>query len=240
MDDLKLPGNDIELGKELGRGGFGVVYRGEWDGETVAIKQLNVSDFPGKNEREFLKEALTMSKSHSPNIVQLLGTCIYKHPYALVTQYLTGGSLYHLLHSEKVPPWEIRMNIILDVVSGLGYLHSKDIIHRDLKCPNVLLTEKKEEKLSDFGLSTVKSTTTQVTYHAGIVGSVYWMAPELLRGEKHNESTDVYSYGMVMGEIASREIPYKLANKRTELVMKWVKEGESEKRPADTPDAVWK
>jgi len=125
---------------------------------------------------------------------------------AIVTEYFDRGSLFDLIHREHVT---FRMMEIvrvgIEVAQGLNYLHGCDppIIHRDLKSGNVLMDSQNNIKICDFGFSRPKVDATM-----SLVGTVQWMAPELMREEKYTEKVDVYSYGVLLWELVTSEIPF--------------------------------
>jgi serine/threonine protein kinase len=157
--------------------------------------------------------------------------------------YMPKGSLYSVLHSSQVLPWTKRWSIALDVGMGVFHLHKKNILHRDLKSLNILLDENMKSKVCDFGISRVKQetkTTTVVNKTAQSVGTVPWMAPELFkRRAKYTKASDVYSYGMVLWEIASRKTPYAEAQEAS-IIIDWVKSGEQEDIPDKCPPSYAK
>ena len=127
------------------------------------------------------------------------------------------------------------MRIALDIARGLAYLHAENIVHRDIKSMNVLLTEGKA-CLADFGLARVKTDTQAVsTGSSQAVGTLRWMAPELFSPRAvYTRKSDMYSLGWVLWELASRRIPFHNANSN-ELILMWVREGEREDIPQDCP-----
>jgi serine/threonine protein kinase len=203
-----IPWEEITLGKKLGEGGFGIVFRGtcKYRGE-VAIKQLK--GILGTDALlELKKEAEVMHSNPSPYIVRLWGLCWENQKYAMVMELMPKGSLYDLLHNGQPLPWPVRYNIAQDIAYGLGLLHANRILHRDLKSLNVLLDDRLRARLTDFGLAKVKSQSSSTSGSAGSAGTVAWMAPELFDGESCTEKTDLYSYGMTAWELTSREVPF--------------------------------
>jgi tetratricopeptide (TPR) repeat protein len=237
---LSIPYRELNLEQELGRGGFGIVIKGTWQRFTVAIKQLHLTNPSPAAKAEFEQEAITMAHLRAPNIVQLYGVCLDQVPYCIVMEYMPKGSLRDVLSSSQSLPWEQREQLALDIACGLAFLHGKNILHRDLKSLNVLLDNhdnRLRAKLSDFGLAQIK-TETKLTSTQKSVGSLPWMAPELFgRRPVYSEKSDIYSYGMVLWEMASRKIPFQDAAD-VNLIPGWVKEGEREPIPADCPAKI--
>eukprot|EP01012_Entosiphon_sulcatum_P056863 TRINITY_DN80574_c0_g1_i1.p1 TRINITY_DN80574_c0_g1~~TRINITY_DN80574_c0_g1_i1.p1 ORF type:complete len:590 (-),score=74.93 TRINITY_DN80574_c0_g1_i1:74-1843(-) len=203
---------DIELGEQLGSGGFGQVYRGvlKKSGDRVAIKRTLCQD--AKMLSSFKQEVRLLSTFRHENIVLFRGACVELPNLCLVTE-LMDCNLYDYLHHTKNPiPWMLKLRWGRDLARGMNYLHSMEnpIIHRDLKSPNVLLDEYRRVKLCDFGMSRVKEHTFLITQHIG--GSPAWMAPECLRGEDFNEKSDGFSFGVILWEMLTRQIPWKSKN----------------------------
>ena len=237
---FSIEADELTIGKELGQGGFGVVYEGKWRKHTdVAIKQLHIMQFSRAVMEDFQHEIEIMAQLRGPNIIQLYGAS-YKAPYRIVMELMPKGSLFHMLHSKTELPWAQREQIALDIAYGLSFLHSHKpfpIIHRDLKSLNVLLDDHFKAKLSDFGLATVKAETNSVSKvgQSQAAGTLAWMAPELFKPKGVcNKETDMYSYGMTLWELSSRELPFKNA-RSPELIPLWVGQGEREEIPKETP-----
>jgi serine/threonine protein kinase len=235
--DLIIPREDFTIGEILGKGGFGAVYRGMWHGEPVAIKQLLEQKLTPALEQDFRNEAGIMVQLRHPNIVYLYG--ISTKPYSMVMEFMSNGSLHSVLHSNQRLSWSLRYRISLDVAKGLAFLHRKLVLHRDLKSLNVLLDENCKAKLSDFGLSKIKLTSSDTYQSAGIAGTLQWIAPELLADDtrKYTQPCDVYSYGMLLWEILSRSIPYQDISNRALIPMRVI-QGRREKIPAGSPASL--
>ncbi|XP_077244442.1 RAF-like serine/threonine-protein kinase 20 [Tasmannia lanceolata] len=219
--DLQIIKNgDLEELRELGSGTFGTVYHGKWRGSDVAIKRIKKSCFTGRSSEqerltlEFWREAAILSKLHHPNIVAFYGV-VQDGPgatLATVAEYMVNGSLRHvLLRKDRYLDRRKRLIIATDAAFGMEYLHSKNIVHFDLKCDNLLVNLKDPLrpicKVGDFGLSKIKRNTL---VSGGVRGTLPWMAPELLNGgsNKVSEKVDVFSFGIVMWEILTGEEPY--------------------------------
>ncbi|XP_022631912.1 uncharacterized protein LOC106778439 isoform X2 [Vigna radiata var. radiata] len=215
-----IKNEDLEELRELGSGTFGTVYHGKWRGTDVAIKRIKKSCFTGRSSEqerltvEFWREADILSKLHHPNVVAFYG--VVQHgpggTMATVAEYMVDGSLRHvLLRKDRYLDRRKRLIIAMDAAFGMEYLHSKNIVHFDLKCDNLLVNLKDPLrpicKVGDFGLSKIKRNTL-VT--GGVRGTLPWMAPELLNGSsnKVSEKVDVFSFGIVLWEILTGEEPY--------------------------------
>jgi serine/threonine protein kinase len=175
-----------------------------------------------------------MAKLRSRYIVQFYGYCL-SPKYSIVMEYLPKGSLYSVLRSKEPLDWTLRGRIITEMACGLAVLHSENILHRDIKSLNVLLDEQVHAKLTDFGLSKIKTETRTSTKSAG--GTLQWMAPELFKlRPSHTKKSDIYSLGITFWEVAARQIPY--AGAADTVVKESVKEGEREEIPFDCPKKV--
>ncbi|TMW62189.1 hypothetical protein Poli38472_009682 [Pythium oligandrum] len=198
---------EIKFGHMIGEGAFGRVYKAMWKRTRVAVKILH-SNLTDDVVDEFEKELSIMSLLHHPNICRLLGAVLQSDWRALVVELVDRGSLWHVLrsHNTTLTPLD-RAKFVLDTARGMKYLHhfNRPILHRDMKSPNLLVQNDFTIKISDFGLSRVK---TQIQTMTGSCGTVQWMAPEVLGNRKYTEKADVYSFGIVVWEIFTGECPY--------------------------------
>lgn len=215
-----IKNSDLEDLKELGSGTYGTVYHGKWRGSDVAIKRIKASCFngpPSERERlisDFWREACTLGQLHHPNVVAFYGI-VPDGPggtLATVTEYMVNGSLKQVLHKkDRTIDRRKRLFIAMDAAFGMEYLHSKNIVHFDLKCENLLVNMRDAHrpicKVGDFGLSKVKH---QTLVSGGVRGTLPWMAPELLSGKCSmvSDKIDVFSFGIVMWELLTGEEPY--------------------------------
>ncbi|CAI8602560.1 unnamed protein product [Vicia faba] len=211
MEDLAIPWNDLNLKEKIGSGSFGTVHRAEWNGSDVAVKILMEQDFHAERFKEFLREVAIMKHLRHPNIVLLMGAVTQPPNLSIVTEYLSRGSLYRLLHrpgAKEVLDERRRLSMAYDVAKGMNYLHKRNppIVHRDLKSPNLLVDKKYTVKVCDFGLSRLKANTFLSSKSAA--GTPEWMAPEVLRDEPSNEKSDLYSFGVIMWELATLQQPW--------------------------------
>ncbi|MFA6409314.1 MAG: protein kinase [Gammaproteobacteria bacterium] len=233
---------DLEYGAELGRGSFGIVRRGRWQHMDVAIKELIMQQMDPQVLQNFEQEVAMMASLHHSNVIHLCGACLDPGHYSLVMEYMPKGSLYKVLHNSSEPlPWPQRWQIAYDVARGILHLHqhNPEILHRDLKSLNVLLNEHYVAKVSDFGLSKAKTETRSSTKtEAGNAscGTLLWSAPELFGFKpKPSKAADVYSFAMILWEIAARALPYE--GVELEEVRAGVKSGDRLDIPEGTPPA---
>ncbi|KAI3451626.1 hypothetical protein Pfo_008291 [Paulownia fortunei] len=215
MDFVSIPGLPVRFDyqelavatggfrTQIGSGGFGTVYKGTLqDGTDVAVKKITCLGAQGK--REFLTEIAVIGKIHHVNLVRLKGFCAHGGQRLLVYEYMKRGSLDRtLFRGEPVLEWKERYEIALGTARGLAYLHSgceDKIIHCDIKPENILLHDKSQVKISDFGLSKLLSPE-QSGLFTTLRGTRGYLAPEWLTSTSISDKTDVYSYGMVLLEI---------------------------------------
>lgn len=198
---------ELWFGRQIGEGGFGKVYYGEWRGMRIAIKVLSPdSSTRQKVVEEFRREVTAMNTlPEHDNVVKLIGFCTAPPNLALVTAYCSRGSLYALLHSSEVISWWQVYHMCLGAARGMLHLHRHNVLHRDLKSGNLLVDGDLTVKVADFGLSKVYMDMHTMT---GGLGTYQWMAPEVLANQRYSEKADVYSFGVVMWECCARQVPY--------------------------------
>ncbi|XP_075104128.1 serine/threonine-protein kinase CTR1-like isoform X1 [Nicotiana tabacum] len=211
VEEFNIPWNDLVLKERIGAGSFGTVHRADWDGSDVAVKILMEQNFHAEGFNEFLREVAIMKRLRHPNIVLFMGAVIQPPNLSIVTEYLSRGSLYRLLHrpgARELLDERRRLCMAYDVANGMNYLHKRNppIVHRDLKSPNLLVDKKYTVKVCDFGLSRFKANTFLSSKTAA--GTPEWMAPEVLRDEPSNEKSDVYSFGVILWELATLQQPW--------------------------------
>ncbi|KAL7247409.1 hypothetical protein ACSBR2_002345 [Camellia fascicularis] len=210
----------------LGAGGFGKVYRGviPSSNELIAVKKISHDSKQGM--REFVTEIVSMGRLRHRNLVRLLGYCRRKGELLLVYDYMPNGSLDKFLFgSEQALNWVQRYQILRGVASALQYLHEEweqVVLHRDVKASNVLLDVDLNGRLGDFGLARLydhgKNPDT-----TNVVGTLGYLAPEFSRTGQATISTDVYSFGVFMLEVACGRKPIEIQRLPEEMVLiDWV------------------
>ena len=181
---------EIEVVEEVYKGAMSTVYKGVWRGSPVAIKTFTMlpdnmgTEGKDKAESTLVAELRVLSKLHHPRVLMLMGVCRDFGPSggggrgrAIITEYMSRGSLYNALHSESVNtadslarmPMAYRLRIILDIIEGLRFLHASRVVHCDFKSPNVLIDENRRAKIADFGVSKIRHTS--MTHVTGVVGT---------------------------------------------------------------------
>ncbi|KAK6485069.1 mitogen-activated protein kinase kinase kinase 20-like isoform X1 [Huso huso] len=196
---VQIKFDDIQFYENCGGGSFGSVYRANWKSQDkeVAVKKL----LKIENEAEILSVL-----SHR-NIIQFYGAILEAPNYGIVTEYASGGSLYDYLSSDESDKMDMGhiMTWAMEIAKGMHYLHMEApvrVIHRDLKSRN---GKNSVNGICDFGASRFHSHTT----HMSLVGTFPWMAPEVIQSLPVSETCDTYSYGVVLWEMLTREIPFK-------------------------------
>lgn len=200
---------DLRLGEAIGQGSYAVVYHGLWNGSDVAIKVYLEKDYDEGTLLDYKKEIGIMRKLRHPNVLLFMGACYSHERLAIVTEFLPRGSLFKILHkSNKQLDIRRRLRMALDVARGMNYLHRRNppIVHMDLKSSNLLVDKNWNVKVGDFGLSKLKHATFLTAKSGG--GTPQWMAPEVLRNERSNEKSDVFSFGVILWELMTISIPW--------------------------------
>jgi serine/threonine-protein kinase TNNI3K len=203
----------------ISTGAFGEVYKGKFHDQEVAIKTLLPSRRKDIDEiRAFQTEIKLMAALEHPRIVKFVGVAWESlADLCVVTEYMPGGDLTSLLEdferSGRPHGFDLdKARIALHVAHALMYLHSLQpaVIHRDLKSKNVLLDNEWNAKLTDFGVSRERADETMTSG----IGSSLWMAPEMTLGERYDEKADMFSFGVLLSELDTQQLPY--ANARSE------------------------
>jgi len=214
-DILVVPWDEVVKGEQLGIGASGVVSKGYWNKPQpeapveLAIKELRFGFDQWQKEtlEQFLVEIKLMSALVHDNIVQLLGIAYEESSRTiyLLAELMEYGSMRDLISSRGSNlPWKLRIKLAKDAAKGIAYLHSRKVIHRDLKSQNLLVNSKWVCKVADFGISTVKSHTRTMT----CIGTPVYMAPEVISKSKYSEKADVYSFGIFLIELYTGAYPY--------------------------------
>ncbi|XP_073001004.1 PTI1-like tyrosine-protein kinase At3g15890 [Typha latifolia] len=227
LKELQSATNNFNYDNKLGEGGFGSVYWGQlWDGSQIAVKRLKV--WSNKAEMEFAVEVEILARVRHKNLLSLRGYCAEGQERLIVYDYMQNLSLLSHLHgqhaAESLLDWGRRMSIAIGSAEGIVYLHhhaSPHIIHRDIKASNVLLDSEFQARVADFGFAKlIPDGATHVTTR--VKGTLGYLAPEYAMLGKASESCDVYSFGILLLELASGKKPIeKLSPTFKRMISDW-------------------
>ncbi|RXI01945.1 hypothetical protein DVH24_015294 [Malus domestica] len=215
VGECEIPWEDLVIGERIGLGSYGEVYHADWHGTEVAVKKFLDQDFSGaalaefKREVTFLSLVRIMRRLRHPNVVLFMGAVTRPPNLSIITEFLPRGSLYRIIHRPHCQIDEKRrIKMALDVARGMNCLHASTptIVHRDLKSPNLLVDKNWNVKVGDFGLSRLKHNTFLSS--KSTAGTPEWMSPEVLRNENSNEKCDVFSFGVILWELATLKLPW--------------------------------
>ena len=206
--------NEVSFQRKIGAGAAGTTYAATWNGAQVAVK---VAGCNGSSVEGWRAEVHALTKLRHPHIVQYLGCVISPPTYCLVLEFCDAGDLYRALRM-RTPP-TLLLRVAKAVAAGMAYLHKRQIMHRDLKSSNVLLDTAGGVKLTDFGVAVqvdgatgFGSPTNEFELSCSPLtaqtGTYRWMAPEVARNEGYTKSADVFSYGMLLFELLTHQVPF--------------------------------
>ncbi|XP_052007087.1 mitogen-activated protein kinase kinase kinase 9-like [Xyrauchen texanus] len=214
---LHIDFSELALEEMIGVGGFGKVYRAIWKGKEVAVKAARRD--PDEDVSQTLEsvhqEAKLFTMLTHPNIMGLLGVCLQEPNLCLVMEYARGGPLNRALAGKRIAPHTL-VDWAVQIARAMLYLHCQAIvpvIHRDLKSSNILILERVENddlnnktlKVTDFGLAREWHRTTKMS----AAGTYAWMAPEVIRSSTFSKGSDVWSYGVLLWELLTGEVPFR-------------------------------
>ncbi|XP_010737786.3 LIM domain kinase 1 [Larimichthys crocea] len=219
--------SDLIHGEVLGKGFFGqaVKVTHQETGEVMVMKEL--IRFDEETQKTFLKEVKVMRCMDHPNVLKFIGLFYKDKRINFVSEYIQGGTLREtIIKMDKDFPWRTRLGYAKDIASGMAYLHSMNVIHRDLNSHNCLVRENQSVVVADFGLARLvteernQSRTSSLERPVKgalselrrpdrrkrytVVGNPYWMAPEMIQGKSYDERVDIFSFGIMICEIIGR------------------------------------
>ncbi|KAH9162937.1 hypothetical protein LEN26_000723 [Aphanomyces euteiches] len=204
---VRIDERELQLYSVLGTGAFADVWLGSFLGSPVAVKKMHRHRTTPNQLESFVREIQLMAQFDSPYIVKLIGAA-WTRPSDVkcVMEFMDGGDLRECLNAttSQTFSWRVKYDHINSILEALVYLHSLNIVHRDIKSRNILLDSSKPAKLTDFGIS---KEDIQATMTVG-VGTFRWMAPEVIQYQNYTVAADIYSFGIILSEFDTHRIPY--------------------------------
>ena len=207
----KILGNRYEIIEKIGNGGMATVYKAKCHvlNRYVAVKVLR-DEFT--TDEEFIKrfriEAQSAASLTHPNIVSIYDVGNEGNLYYIVMELIKGKTLKEIITEERGPlPWKWSVNIVIQIASALEMAHKNNIVHRDIKPHNIIITEDGVAKVTDFGIAKAVSNST-ITAFGTTIGSVHYFSPEHARGGFTDAKSDLYSLGVVMYEMLTGKVPF--------------------------------
>ncbi|KAK3266741.1 Serine/threonine-protein kinase sik1 [Cymbomonas tetramitiformis] len=201
------PRDHYEFLEEIGKGSCGVVYKARCrkTSELVAVKILPLSEADECFD-EISREIEMLHECSHPNVVRYLGRYRGHSHLCIVMEYCVGGNVSDLMHATGSPLEEAQIAFIChETLKGLEYLHAMGKVHRDIKCSNILLTEKGEVKLADFGVAA--QLTRTMSKRNTFIGTPHWMAPEVIQESRYDGLVDIWALGISAIEMAEMQPP---------------------------------
>jgi len=238
LNSLWIDNKDIKMGREIGIGEFGAVYRGTFKNSDVAIKKIKDKT----TVNEFLKEAYCMASLSHPNLVKLIGVVRHlteneeENEISLVTEFMPKGSLldYLMSRGRNILTKKELIDFVINICNGMSYLEEKGIVHRDLAASNVLISKDDVAKVSDFGLSKKIMDDTR----NGVRIRIKWSAPEAIKDRLYSNKSDMWSFGILLWEIFSYgRTPYPKIP--VNEVLAHIEQGYQMEKPDGCPDEIY-
>lgn len=214
LSDTVLPGRTLEILQDtlLATGGQGEVYLGRerLSGQAVVIKRLKAELVRDRPEavRRLQQEARLLHYLNHPNIVKLLADQQGEEGYALVMEYIPGGSLRDLLRLQPRLPLKQALDVALELADALARTHHLGVVHRDLKPDNVLIAADGTPRLTDFGIARLMQQEIRLTGEGAVVGTIPYMSPEAFDSKPVDARTDIWSFGILLFEMLTGELPF--------------------------------
>ena len=239
--------SEFEIVKQLGKGSYGTVYvvRSKLDKNTYVMKKMELNHLKESQQRECYREVSILRKVSHPNIIKYYSSFLENESLCIIMEYAELGDLYtlikHYKRHQKFFEEIILWRIAFEVLNGLEYLHSNNIIHRDIKCLNLFLSKDHHVKIGDLGVSTITSLGGM---HCTRVGTPLYLSPELVKQIPYDYKTDIWSFGcslynnlIVLGNNIvkgrPKELPGFYSNELKDFIGKMLTK-KPEKRPSAT------
>ncbi|VAI29622.1 unnamed protein product [Triticum turgidum subsp. durum] len=196
----------LKMGEMIASGSCGDLFHGTYFGEDVAVKVLKAEHLNNNVWNEFTQEVYILREVHHTNVVRFIGACTKPPKFCIITEYMSGGSLYDYVHKQRnVVDLPTLLKFACDICRGMCYLHQRGIIHRDLKTANLLMDKDHVVKVADFGVARFQDQGGIMTAETG---TYRWMAPEVINHQPYDNKADVFSFAIVLWELLTSKIPY--------------------------------
>lgn len=230
IKEYEVDRQEFQLKQQIGTGATGNVFKAIHlpTNKTVAIKQLNNLDLTDPEIESLRREIAILSSLRHPYLIEFVGATSTP-PYWIITDFMDNGSLYSCLRNNRLNATELT-KIAYESADGVAYLHSKNIIHRDLKTLNVLVSQDNEARVCDFGIS--RSADSQIM--TGLVGTYNYMAPEVITRARYTLKADSFSFGMMLWEMLTGQVPFSYVSNSYQIGDLIVK-GQRPEFPRNTP-----
>ena len=215
---------DFDILNLLGKGSFGIVYkvRRKRDKNIYVLKQIDISSLNSKHRNDAINEVTILSKLDNPYIVKYYDSFIEKNQLNIVMEYCEAGDLTTHMRGNMGRPltenkiWKFTIQMCL----GLDYLHSKKILHRDIKTMNIFLNKDENIRIGDLGVA--KVLCESMNFAHTMVGTPYYLSPEMCEEKPYNEKSDIWALGCVIYELCTSKHPFD-ANNQGALILKIVR-----------------
>ncbi|XP_034931520.1 serine/threonine-protein kinase STY46 isoform X3 [Populus alba] len=206
IDVWEIDARQLIYEKQIANRSSGDLYKGTFCRQDVAIKVLRGEHLNNKLQSEFNQEVLIMRKVRHKNVVKFIGVCTRPPSLCIITEFMSGGSMYDFLRKQKGSlSLQSLLRVAIDVSKGMHCLHQNNIVHRNLKSANLLMDENGVAKVADFGVARVRDQSGVMTAETG---TYRWMAPEVIEHKPYDHKADVFSFGIVLWELLTGKLPY--------------------------------
>ena len=204
--------SDFKILKELGKGSYGIVYtvRSYLDDNEYVMKKMELNHLKPKQQRECYREVSISKKVNHPNIIKYYSSFLEQETLYIIMEYAENGDLFSLIkhykrHKKYFDEFDI-WRIASEILNGLHYLHTHNIIHRDIKCLNLFITKDKHVKIGDLGVSTIVSSINAL--HCTRVGTPLYLSPELVKQIPYDYKVDMWSFGCSLYHLCMLDPPF--------------------------------